>query len=458
MTSSKTSREILVVGGLAAGPSAAAKAVRTNPRAHVTMFEASDTISYGICEAPYAIAGWIEEEPRLVAYSPERLREEKGVDVKTQHRVEKIIPSRQVITVRDMNRREVVEVRYDKLILATGATPRRLNVDGEDGRNVFHLNSRENTVNILNYIKTESPKRAVIIGGGYIGMEMAEALRARGMDVTIVHRHRLPMGGLEQTTREHIVGELEKNNIHFVTNAKIEQLVKGKNNNIEHVITNRGSFDSDLVILSLGVEPNVVLAKSAKLRLGPFGGIVTDERQQTSVDNIYAAGDCCEVKNIVSGKSMYLPLATVASRAAWVAGENAAGGKATFKGAIRAIAVKVFGIEIAQVGLSSEEAKDAGFRVATESITAYSKVAVMPGSKKTTLMLIVDLRSKRLLGANVFGPEGAVLRANTLGVAIQHKLTIDDIARFDMIYAPPFAPLWDPILVAANQAKKKLTN
>jgi NADPH-dependent 2,4-dienoyl-CoA reductase/sulfur reductase-like enzyme len=450
------SRRILIVGGLAAGPSAAAKAVRTNPNAEVTMFEATETISYGICEAPYAIAGIIADENKLVSYTPDRLREEKGVTVKTLHRVEKIVPSEHRLLVRDISKREMIEYEYDKLIIATGAQPRRLNVQGEDARNVFHLGSREDTRGIMKYIKDESPAHAVIIGGGYVGMEMAEALRVKGLDVTIVHRHRLPMAGLETETRERIFDELHKNEVHFITNARIEQLQTGSGGKVHHVITNRGTFDADIVILSLGVTPNIALAKQAKIRLGATGAIAVNERQQTSVDDIYAAGDCSEIKNTVSGKAMFVPLATYASRAAWVAGENAAGGRASFKGAIRAIAVKVFGVDVAQVGLSSDEAKEAGFDVVTDSITSYAKVALMPESAKLTVKLIVDRTSQRLLGANVYGGDGAVLRANTLGVAIQQGLTLDDISRFDMIYAPPFAPLWDPILIAANQAKKKL--
>ncbi len=448
-------RRILVVGGLAAGPSAAAKARRINPQADVVLFEATETVSYGICEAPYAISGVIPDEGRLAAYTPERLREEKGVDVRTLKLVEQVLPGEKTIVVRDLRRNESVEEPYDRLILATGARPKRLNVEGTDGRNVFHLSSREETLNIIGYLEREQPKNAVIVGGGYIGMEMSEALRRRGLDVTIVHRHRLPMAGLELATRERVLEVLERHEVHFVTNAKVEALqqVDGR---VQHVITDRGTFDAGIVMLSLGVEPNVKLAKSGKVKVGTTGAIMTDERQQTNVEGIYAAGDCCEVKNLVSGKPMYLPLATIASKAAWVAGENAAGGRAAFKGAIRAIAVKVFDLEVAQVGISSEEARAAGFDVVTDTITAFGKIALMPGSGKNTITVIIDRHSGRLLGANVYGGEGAVLRANTLGVAIQHRLTIDEVSRLDMIYSPPFAPLWDPILIAANQAKKKI--
>jgi NADPH-dependent 2,4-dienoyl-CoA reductase/sulfur reductase-like enzyme len=456
MSGSKSKRRIIVVGGLAAGPSAAAKAVRTNPNAVVTLFEATDTVSYGLCEVPYTISGVIADEEKLVSYTPDRLREEKGTDVKTLHIVEKILPSKHKIIVRDLKAQTLEEHEYDKLILATGASPKRLNIKGEDGRNVFHIRHRHDTINIMKYVRTDSPNNAVIIGGGYIGMEMAEALREKGMDVTLIHRYRLPMAGLEEQTRERVLEELEKNGIHFVTNANVTSLPVANDGKVPHVVTNRGSFEADIIILSLGVEPNVALAKTAKVRLGPTGAIATDERQQTNVDGIYAAGDCCEVRNIVTGMPMYIPLATLASRAAWVAGENAAGGRAVFKGVIRAIAVKIFGLEVAQVGISSEEAKQAGFTIVKESISSYGKIKLMPGSEKITVSLIIDQKSKRLLGANVYGGNGAVLRANTLGVAIQQKLTLQDISRFDMIYSPPFAPLWDPILIAANQALKKL--
>ncbi len=450
-------RRILVVGGLAAGPSAAAKAKRINPQADVSLFEAAETVSYGICEAPYAISGVIKEEPRLVSYTPERLSEEKGIRVRNLHLVDRILPAKKTIVVRDLRRNELIEEKYDRLILATGATPKQLDVEGVDARNVFHLSSREETLNIISYLERERPKEAVIIGGGYIGMEMSEALRCRGLDVTLIHRHRLPMAGLEQSPRERVVETLEQNGGHFVTNARVEALgqVDGR---VHHVITNRGTFEAGIVILSLGVEPNVKLARSAKVKLGTTGAIMTDERQQTNIEGIYAAGDCCEVRNIVSGKPMYLPLATIASRAARVAGANAGGGRATFKGAIRAIAVKIFDLEVAQVGISSEEAKAAGFDAVTDTITAFGKIALMPGSQKITVTIIAERRSGRVLGANVYGGSGAVLRANTLGVAIQHKLTVDDMSRLDMIYAPPFAPLWDPILIAANQAKKKINS
>ena len=448
-------RRILVVGGLAAGPSAAAKAARSNPNAEVMLFEAGDTISYGICESPYVIGGSLPEEEKLVIYTPQRMKEEKRVDARVLHIVEKINPAKKYIVARDLQHQTSAEYPYDRLIIATGTLPRRLDVEHEDSRNVFHLHSRNDAVEILGYVRAEKPAQAVIIGGGYVGIEMAEAFRSRGLEVTMLHRAPLPMGGLEKETRGKILAELEKNKVTFIPEADADTFVTDKHERVRHVVTNRGTFETDIVLLSIGVEPNVALARNAGIRLGPSGGILTDSRQQTSVEDIFAAGDCCELKSAVTGKTMLLPLATLASKTGWVAGENAAGGRKLMNPVVRAMAVKIFDLAVAHVGISSDEARRAGFAVSTEMITAFGKVGLFPGAQKITVHLIFDHKTHRVLGANLYGDEGAVLRADVLSAAIQHRMTIDDLSRLDLIYTPPYAPLWDPIVIAANQAMKK---
>jgi CoA-dependent NAD(P)H sulfur oxidoreductase len=449
------SRRILVIGGLAAGPSAASKAARVNPDAEVVLFEQGEDVSYGICEIPYYIGGEVQE-PDLVAYTPERLQEKKGIDVRTLHRVERILPAQRVVVVRNLRTGVVAEERYDRLILALGSTPRTPGWPGEKARNVFTVKSLQDGLHIRKFIDKEQPATAVIVGGGYIGMEMADTLARRGLAVTVLHRYSLPLHGLERKTRERIRHELEQHNVQFVGTADTQGFVKGSDQRVSHVATAEGSFKSDIVILAMGVEPNTALARECGVRLGLREGIVTDQRQQTSIDTIFAAGDCCEAKNLVNNRPMYIPLATIASKAGWVAGENAAGGSAILRGAIRAIAVRIFDIEVAHIGLSSEEAAASGFDVVTETISAWSKAAVMPSSSKITITTIADKRSGRLLGVNTFGKEGAVLRANTFAVAVQHKLTLSDIQQWDLAYSPPFTPLWDPILIAANVTRKKM--
>jgi NADPH-dependent 2,4-dienoyl-CoA reductase/sulfur reductase-like enzyme len=447
---------ILVIGGVAAGPSAASKAKRVNPNADVVLVEQGELISYGICEVPYYIGNVVQHAEDLVQLSPQRLEQTRGVKVKTFHRAEEILPSKKKVVVRDLTTNRVKEFEYSKLVLATGSRVRRLNLAGEDARNVFHVKSVEDGFAIRKLIEERTPRRAVIIGGGYVGMEMAEALRGNGIETTMLHPAELPMRGLEDQTRKAVLAELQANGVHFVPHSTVKAFRMDASDCVSQVVASTGIFDCDMVVLSIGVEPNVELARSARLHLGRHGGILTDQRQATSIDTIFAAGDCCEVKNIVNNRWMYLPLATVATRQAWVAGENAAGGNAVYKGAIRAIAVKVFRLEVAQVGLSSTEAEESGFRVVVEQIVGNSKVGFYPGNAKVSLLAIADKKSKRLIGANLYGENGVVLRADLLAAAIQYKLTIDEIARLDLIYTPPFAPLWDPVLIAANQLNKKV--
>lgn len=448
-------KRIIVIGGLAAGPSAASKAVRTSPDVEVILFEQGEQVSYGICEIPYYISGEVEQSG-LVAYTPESLRDKKGVDARILHRVEDIFPTKRTVAVRDLKTGSLKQEKYDRLIIATGSKAKKLGVAGEDARNVFNVKSLDDGLHIKQFIEREEPKSAVIVGGGYIGMEMADALVSLGLAVTMLHRHSLPLSGMERNAREKVREQLEKNGVNFVGQATVEGFVTNGHQRVTHVVASSGSFESDLVIICIGVEPNTALAKKAGISMGGNGGVLTDQRQQTNLDSVFAAGDCCEVRNMVNNKSMLIPLATIASKMGWVAGENAAGGTAMFRGAIRSIAVRIFGMEVMQVGISGEEARASGFDVVTETISAWSRVGVMPGASKIVITTIADKKSKRLLGANLYGTEGAVHRGNTLAVAIQHRIPVDEIQQWDLAYTPPFTPLWDPLLVVANALRKKL--
>jgi NADPH-dependent 2,4-dienoyl-CoA reductase/sulfur reductase-like enzyme len=421
----------------------------------VVLYEQGDAVSYGVCEIPYHISGEVKAED-LSAFTPEKLRTTRRIDARVLHRVEEIQPHRRTLRVRNLRDGTSSEERFDRLVIATGSRPRRLGFEGEESRNVFRVKALNEGYALRKFIGEEHPRTAVIVGGGYIGMEMADAFRSLDIDVTVLHNSSLPMKSLERETRERVREELEKNGVRFVGMAQTGGFVRGRDGKVTHVVTAEGSFEAGIVVVAIGVDPNTDLARGAGIRTGARGGIQTDQRQQTSADNIYAAGDCCEVKNLVTGRQVYIPLATIASKAGWTAGENAAGGNAVFRGALRAIAVRVFGLEVAQVGASEEDAREAGFETVCETVTGWSRVAVMPGSERVTVRLIADRKSQRLLGANVFGREGAVLRANTLAAAIHQKVTIGDMQQWDLAYSPPFTPLWDPLLVAANAMQRKL--
>jgi len=446
---------ILVVGGLAAGPSAASKAKRVNPDAEVILFERGEHVSYGICEVPYYIGGIVPDLENLNPFDPAKLESSRGIKVRIGHSVEQILPTKKRLIVRDLDRDKLTEFPYSKLILATGSNTRSLEMGGKETKNTFRVKTLADGIAMKKFIEERRPKRCVIIGGGYVGMEMCEALSANGIGVVVLHLDEHPMTGLEEQTRKAVSSELKEKGVDFKPRQRLTGFSIDTENNVRAVVTESGSYDCDFVILSIGVEPNTRLASESHVRLGRHGGILTDERQSTNIDSIYAAGDCCEVKNIVSGKWSYIPLATYASRQGRVAGENAAGGRAVFKGAIRSIAVKIFGLEVAQVGISSMEAQEAGFSFSVVHVKSDSKVHYYPGNSKIHIIAITDNKSHRILGANVFGGIGAVLRANVLAVAIQQKMTITEMSQLDLLYSPPFSPLWDPVLVTANQVKRR---
>jgi NADPH-dependent 2,4-dienoyl-CoA reductase/sulfur reductase-like enzyme len=449
-------QRILVIGGLAAGPAAASKAKRTNLDAEVLLFEQGEYISSGICEVPYYISNVINDAEKLSVLTPLEFERTRGVKVHTLHRVEEIQPIKKQILVRDLYREKIHEFNYDKLILCTGSQVKQLGLTGENCRNVFKIKSLSDGLSLKRFINEEQPKRAVIIGGGYVAMEMCEALRTLGIETTLLHRSDLPMTKLETDARKDILAELKKHNVKFIPNQLIKSLKTDNSGRVTEVQTNSGSFQTDLVIVSIGVDPNTELAKSIRMRLGTFGGILTDQHQATSVDSIYAAGDCCEVKNLVNNRWMYSPLATYAARQGWAAGENAAGGSAIFKGAIRSIAVKIFDLEVASVGLSSEEADESGMQPITEHITGDSKISFYPGNEKINIIAVADKKSRRLIGANIYGGAGSALRADVLSVAIQQRMTVDEVSKLDLLYSPPFSPLWDPVLTVMNQLGKRL--
>ena len=446
-------KRILIIGGVAAGPSAASKAARTNPDVQVTLFEQSDTISYGICEIPYFIAGEVRAED-LVIYTPGSMGKEKGVEVRTLQRVEAISPTRRSITVRELSGGRIYNEQYDRLVIATGARPRTLNLSGENARNVFPVRSFDGALALRSYVDNERPHRAVVIGGGYIGIEVAEALRIRGCEVTILEQRETILHDLDPSGRNYVADLLASHGVAVVPGALVVGLPTDQTNRVTHVLTSDGTYPADLVIIAAGIVPLTGLASSAGIRLGRSGGILTDQRQQTSVEGIFAAGDCCEYKDLITNRPVYAPLATNANRAGWVAGQNAAGGRAVFPGVLGSIALRVFEAQVARVGLTTSGAAAAGFHAVTETITSRSRAASMPGSVPIGVTLTAERDTGRLLGGTLWGTEGTVLRSHALAVALQHALTLEQLQKTDFAYAPSFSPLWDPLLIAANALEK----
>ncbi len=380
----------------------------------------------------------------------------QNIDVLTEHRVTKIDPEEKKIEVLNLSKSETECLSYDKLIIATGARSRRLNIPGSDASNIFTLKDLHDGIRIRNYVDEKKPKQVSVIGGGFIGLEMCEAFRLRGLETYLFCRRDLPAGNLEREISERILKELEENGVNFQANHEPVAFNLNGKNEVSSIETNKGKFPTDMVLMAIGVIPNVEIAKEAGIDIGKAGAIRTDGAQRTNIENIYAAGDCCEVFNLVSEDWVYTPLGDIANKQGRVAGENAAGGNATFYGVVGSAVFKVFELEVAFTGLGTHVAKRYGFDVDSQIIEAESKVGYMPGSERMLIKLIFDRRNGRLLGAQMAGREGVARRINALAVTLHQKMTIDEIARLDFAYAPPFSAPLDPILIAAEQAVKKI--
>jgi NADPH-dependent 2,4-dienoyl-CoA reductase/sulfur reductase-like enzyme len=391
-----------------------------------------------------------------VVRTPQQFKEMQDIEVKTEHRVTKIDTTGKKIEVTNLSQSETQWFSYDKLIIATGARSRRLTLPGSNAKNIFTLKDLQDGIRIKNYTDEKRPKRVALLGAGYISLEMCEAFRLRGLETFVFYRGEYPAGNLEREISEKILKELEENGVHFLDHQEPVAFRLNNNGEITSIETNKGQFPADMVLMALGVIPNVEIAREAGVELGKTGAIKVDPSQKTNLIDIYAAGDCSEVFNLVSQDWVYTPLGDIANKQGRVAGENAAGGKATFSGVVGSAAFKVFELEVAFTGLGMQTAQRYGFDVDSQMIEAESKVGYMPGSKRMLVKLIFDRRSGRLLGAQMVGKEGVARRINSLAVALHQRMTIDEIARLDFAYAPPFSAPFDPILIAAEQAAKKI--
>ena len=447
--------KIIVIGGVAAGPSAAAKARRTNPKARITLYEAGDTVSYGVCEMPYLIDGEIDSPDTLVLFSPGELAKKKKIDVKARHRVHSIDPDERTAEVENLDTGERFSDTYDAAIIATGTSPNTLSTVPSDAENVFTYTNIQAARTFLAHLDEQRPSKVCVIGAGYIGLEVAESLQSRGLSVTVIDADSLPFPYMDEESRKKVAEIVKDAGTELLLDRKIIG-VREEYGRVNAVSTNKGDIQADCFIVSVGFSPNVELVTKAGVKLGNDGAIAVDSTQRTNVEGIYAAGDCTEVYNPVTRKTQMLPFATVSSKTGKVAGENAAGGSAEFAGAIPISALKIFEHEIAQAGDDCATLKQEGYRTVTESIDSRTKVGFMPGAEPLYISLSAEAASGRVLNANIIAKENAALRMNTVALAIRHGLTVHDLADGDFMYTPRLAPLWDPVLICAQQLQKKL--
>ncbi len=446
---------LVVIGGVAGGMSAAARAKRVRPDLEVIVIERDPYVSYGACGIPYFLAGMVPDYQRLIIYTPEYFRQERGIDVRTNTEAVEIRLAERAVLVRDQVTGATETIPYDRLILATGAFPIRPNLPGSMLANIFVLRSLTDGLHLYRALTENHPQRAVILGAGYIGLEMAEALRSRGLQVTILEALDHVLGPTEPEISQIVEQELAAHDVRLLKQTRAVGFEGDAKGDVREVLTDSGErLEADLVLIGIGIRPNVRLAEEAGIALGPTGAIAVDERQETNVVGVFAAGDCCETRHIVTGRPTWIPLGPAANKQGRVAGDNAAGRRATFAGVVGTAAVKVFDLEVARTGLSLQEALATGFHAKKVVVTASSRAGYYPGAQPITLALLVDEHTHRLLGAQMVGREGVAKRIDVFATALHAQMTVDEMSQLDLSYAPPFAPVWDPILIAVNAALK----
>ena len=436
----------VIIGGDAAGMSAASKAKRENPDLDVIAFEKGEWVSYAACGMPYFVKGDIDNLEDLVAVTPEAFREERDIDLRTQHEVVSIDPVTKTVTVDASGER--FEQRYGALVIATGARAVEPPFDGFDLDGVFTLRSMNEADAIALFVSEHDPKTAAIVGGGYVGVEMAEALTERGLDVSIFEMLPQTLQPFGEETARIVEDHLREQSV----DLHLETAVQGfaGDVSVESVELEADSVAADLVIVGVGVAPNVDLAEEAGIELGPTGAIATDEYGRTNVEHVYAAGDCAEATNVVTGEPDHVPLALTANRAGRAIGSTVAGDPTPTGGTAGTAIVKAFDLGAARTGvIAPKRAREAGFDPVDATIEAPTRPHYYPGATDLTVTLVADRESERVLGASVVGREGAK-RIDTIATAVTAEVTVDELENLDLAYAPPFSPVWDPILTAAK--------
>ena len=452
----KVPDRVLVVGGVAAGMSAASQIRRRHPKSRVTVFERGNYISYGACGMPYNIEDPEREIEDLVVLTAEHAREKRGIDLRLRHEAKSLDLENQTLTVVDHDSGKEKHEAFDALVIATGARAVRLPLKGFDLPGVWVLRDLSDGAAIKNALK-DGPKNAVIVGAGYIGMEMAHVLTERGLSVTVFEKLPQLLPGWHEETVAMIAETLSSHGVEFHTGATVMGAEAGSDGRVAAVHTEDGRFDADLVLVAVGVRPNVELATTGGLRIGDTGAIWVNQQQQTSHESVWSAGDCAEAYHRVLRRNTWFPLGTTANKQGRIAGANVLGLNQRFPGIVGTCGFMVFDLEVARSGLGEEEAKREGFDPVAVTIRQRSRAHGYPGGVPIQVQLVADRETGLLLGGEFAGREGAALRSNTLATALASHMTVADLQSLDLVYAPPFASVWDPVLVAANQLIKKVS-
>ena len=443
----------VIIGGDAAGMSAASRAKRNNPDFDVTVLEKTMDVSYSACGMPYNIADPGREVEDLVVRQAHVFREKQDINLLTGHCVKSIDPVGRTVSGTSLQGK-TFDVSYDKLLIATGGSPIIPNLEGFDLPGVLALKSLDDGRKLKAYIQSNNVKKVVIIGMGYIALEMCEALRALSIDVELVKPRHVFLPWMGKELAEVIRKEIETHEVKLYLGHTIEK-IEAENERLK-VVCSDLVLGADMVLVAIGIKPNSKIAADAGLELGIKDAIAVDKQLKTSDKNIYAAGDCADAYHMVTGKKTWIPLALRANRAGWAAADNICGKSVELPGITGTAVFKVFDLEVARTGLTVDEATHFGFDPVKVTINARSRAHAHPGSSVIHVQMIGDRKTGRLLGAQMVGREGVAHRINAPAVALYNRMTVEDYCQTDLAYAPPFGPTWDPTLTAANQLLKKI--
>ncbi|WP_053852923.1 FAD-dependent oxidoreductase [Streptomyces sp. NRRL B-24085] len=453
-----TRERLVVIGGDAAGMSAASQARRMKgpEELEIVAFERGHFTSYSACGIPYWVGGDVDGPDGLIARTPEEHRD-RGIDLRMRTEVTEIDVDGRRVRARDLDSGAEYWTSYDKLVIATGARPIRPDMPGADALGVHGVQTLDDGQALIDTLAHTRGRRAVVVGAGYIGVEMAEALINRDYEVTVVNRGSEPMSTLDPDMGRLVHEAMEGLGITMVNDAAVTKVLTDGDGRVRAVATEDAEYPADVVVLGIGVRPETTLAKAAGLPLGAHGGLLTDLAMRVrGHENIWAGGDCVEVLDLVSGQERHIALGTHANKHGQVIGTGVGGGYATFPGVVGTAVSKVCDLEIARTGLREKDARRVGLQFVSVTIESTSRAGYYPGASPMTVKMLAERRTGRLLGVQIVGREGAGKRVDIAAVALTAGMTVERMTALDLGYAPPFSPVWDPVLVAARKAVAKV--
>ena len=445
-------KKIIIIGGVAAGMSAAAKARRIDKEAKITVYEKTEFVSWGACGMPYYVGGFFDDSNVMIARTFEETVK-SGINLKIKNEVIKIDSKNKKVLVKDLETNEAFEDEYDSLLITTGAKAIIPNIKNIDIGNVSTLKDFKDALDMKEKMKDSNIKNVIILGAGFIAIEIAHALKHLGKNVSIIQRSDRVFGNKFDKEFSDLAIEHIKEKVDLNLNEKVLSLEADDNNNVKAVITDKGKYAADYVVVAIGVIPNSDLAKETEIKLTDKGAIIIDREGRTSIDSIFAAGDCATIYDKVLDGQNHYALATGANKLGRMIASNLVGGKEKFLGSLGSACILAFEMEFARTGITEEEAKKRNINYKTVMIKDSDHTHYYPNYEDLHIKLVYSADNRKILGGQIMGKRGAVLRADVIAAAIYSELTVDELGMLDLCYAPPFARTWDALNVAGNAAK-----